>query len=70
LIRGADGTGAFGASAIQWSYDPGSNRLTVSGDANLQDAAYFSDGTSLSVNVSAAGSVDHAPDSHFTCVKS
>lgn len=70
LTLNADGTGVFGASAFQWTYDPGANLISFSGAANLQDASYFPDGPSLSVNVRAGGMVENAPDGHFTCVKS
>lgn len=70
LTLNADGTGMFGATAIQWSYDSNTKLVTFSGDARLQTATFFTDGPSLSINAAAEGEVDDSGEGHFTCVRS
>ena len=70
LVLNEDGTGAFGSTALTWTYDPNSNSIQFEGAAGLQDATYLPDGPSLSVNLRADVIVTGAPEGHFTCVKS
>jgi hypothetical protein len=70
LTLNADGTGTFGSTAIQWSYDRNTNTITFTGGAGLQSATYISDGPSLSMNSTADAGVEGSVDGHFTCVRS
>ncbi len=69
LSLNSDGTGSFGAEAFQWWFDPSASQVSFQGGAVLQDADYLADGQTLSVNLAATGSVENAPDGHFTCVR-
>jgi hypothetical protein len=69
LSLNSDGTGTFGAAAIQWSYSPGTNMVTFTGDANLKSATYLSDGPSLSIDMAGGAGIAGAVDGHFTCVR-